>query len=231
MTTLYALSVPKREPQTLRYDDGSGDTLPVPLGTTAFVSGIAMFEDLSPEEKSLAVRSKVRYAPHPYVWMSKAASNSMGLGLVSEGKELPLDELPPWEESKIKTLPMLWKNPVSGKLHFQVHPSAIQEILIEPLPASAERTDASLYPDGAHITDLKAVRDLVYRLQRPAIAPEKVYAHDWKEGDMCLFHNQGVLHSVVGAFKETDVRIFHQCNLAASSDPVGPSEEDVKQYA
>ena len=54
-------------------------------------------------------------------------------------------------------------------------------------------------------------------MQRPAIAPEKVYAHDWREGDMCLFHNSGVLHSVVGAFKETDVRIFHQCNLAAST--------------
>lgn len=82
-----------------------------------------MFEDLSPEEKSLAVRTKVRYAPHPYVWMSKARSNEMGLGLVSEGKELPLEELPEWEESKIKTLPMVSMNRSRDDLSF-VRPEA-----------------------------------------------------------------------------------------------------------
>lgn len=46
-----------------------------------------------------------------------------------------------------------------------------------------------------------------------------------------LFHNRGVLHSVVGAFTKDQVRAFHQCNLAASDDPVGPSEEDVKKWA
>ena len=61
VTTLYALGVPKGEPQTLRYDDGTGDELPVPLGTTAFVSGATMFDIMSPEEKSLVVRMKVRY--------------------------------------------------------------------------------------------------------------------------------------------------------------------------
>ncbi|KAJ7898946.1 hypothetical protein B0H14DRAFT_3424282 [Mycena olivaceomarginata] len=31
--------------------------------------------------------------------------------------------------------------------------------------------EAALYPDGAHLTDLKEVRDLLYAMQRPAIAP------------------------------------------------------------
>lgn len=35
MTTLYGLQVPAGEPQILRYDDGTGEELPVPLGTTA----------------------------------------------------------------------------------------------------------------------------------------------------------------------------------------------------
>lgn len=52
-----------------------------------------------------------------------------------------------------------------------------------------------------------------------------------REKDMVLFHNRGVLHTVVGAFKEDQVRAFHQCNLAASDDPTGPSEEDVKKWA
>lgn len=52
-----------------------------------------------------------------------------------------------------------------------------------------------------------------------------------RERDLVLFHNRGVLHSVVGAFKPDQVRAFHQCNLAASDDPVGPDAEDVKKWA
>lgn len=37
-----------------------------------------------------------------------------------------------------------------------------------------------------------------------------------------LFNNHGVLHSVVGAFAEEEVRLFRQCNMAGSRGPVGP---------
>jgi len=233
VTTLYGLKVPRGEHQTLRYDDGTGDELKVPLGTTAFISTRTTFELLPKNQQSLAVRTRIKYAPHPYVWMAPAKSRSTGLGIESEGLELPLSELPDWEESKIKILPMLWKNPVTGELHFQVHPSAVYELFIAPIPDVKRKDsgDDALYPDGAHITDLKKVRDLVYQLQRPSISPEFVYPHDWSEKDLVLFHNQGVLHSVVGAFREDQVRAFHQCNLAASTDPVGPSEEDLLKIA
>ncbi|KAH9020427.1 Clavaminate synthase-like protein [Lactarius hengduanensis] len=216
--------------QVCRYDDGTGDELPVPLGTTAFVSGKTMFDILPRALQSVAVRARVRYAPHPYVWMGPAAAHSTGLAIESEGKELPLDQLPPWTEDKIKVFPVTWKNPVTGALHFQVHPCAAHELLIDPLPEGASR-EGALYPDGAHLTDIKEVRDLLYKMQRPAIAPSLVYPHDWKEKDLVLFHNRGVLHTVVGAFKPDEVRAFHQCNLAASSIPVGPTPEDVKKYA
>lgn len=110
VTTLYGLTVPKGDHQTCRYDDGTGDELSVPLGTTAFVSGRTMFDILPKEYKSLAVRTKVKYAPHPYVWMAPARALSTGLGIECEGRELPLDELPPWEESKIKVFPMVSKS-------------------------------------------------------------------------------------------------------------------------
>lgn len=71
------------------------------------VSGETMFDILPPELKSLAVRSKVKYAPHPYVWMAPSQSNSTGLGLVSAGKELPLSELPEWSEDKVKAYPVV----------------------------------------------------------------------------------------------------------------------------
>lgn len=107
MTTLYGLKVPKGDNQVCRYDDGSGDELNVPLGTTAFVSGRTMFEILPKEYKSLVVRTKVKYAPHPYVWMAPARAMSTGLGIETEGLELPDEELPPWEESKIKVFPIV----------------------------------------------------------------------------------------------------------------------------
>ena len=43
-----------------------------------------------------------------------------------------------------------------------------------------------------------------------------------RENDLVLFHNRGVLHSVVGAFGEDEVRLFRQCNVAASHFPEGP---------
>ena len=39
------------------------------------------------------------------------------------------------------------------------------------------------------------------------------------------------MHSVVGAFKPDQVRVFHQCNLAASDDPTGPIAADVEKWA
>jgi hypothetical protein len=43
--------------------------------------------------------------------MSKAKSRSNGLGIISEGLELFEDQLPPFEDDKIKIYPMAWKNP------------------------------------------------------------------------------------------------------------------------
>lgn len=206
VTSLLAVSVPKGRRQTLRYDDGTGDELDVPLGTTAFASGYKMFDLLSASDKEFVRTSRVEYAPHPYIWMSGAKSRPDGLGLVSDSLELPDSHLPPIDAAKVQILPLVWKNHVTGRLALQIHPSAVRRIHLA---------------DGGVIDDLEAVREVVHRLQRPGISPELVYAHDWEEGDMVLFNNQGVLHSVVGAFREDEVRLFRQCNIAASETPVG----------
>jgi alpha-ketoglutarate-dependent taurine dioxygenase len=207
VTSLLAVSVPKGRCQTVRYDDNTGDELNVPLGTTAFISGYNMYDILSDADKKFVRTSKIEYAPHPYVWMSPAKSRTDGLGMLSEGLELPDSKLPPIEESKIQILPMVWKNPVTGQLAVQIHPSAVRKIHLA---------------DGSVIDDLARVREIVHNIQRPAIAPQFVYPHDWEEGDLVLFNNHGVLHSVVGAFREDEVRLFRQCNMAASKAPLGP---------
>ncbi|CRG88444.1 Putative dioxygenase C576,01c [Talaromyces islandicus] len=207
VTTLLAVSLPPKRRQTVRYDDGTGNELDVSLGTTAFVSGYQMYDRLSEEDKEFVRTSRIEYAAHPYIWMSKSRALSTGLGLHSENLELDESELPPIDPAKIKVFPMLWKNPVTDQLALQIHPSAIRRIFLK---------------DGTTIDDLEEVRNIVYRLQRPAISPEFVYAHDWEEGDMVLFNNHGVLHSVVGAFDKDEVRLFRQCNLSASRPPLGP---------
>ena len=200
VTSLLAVSVPAGRRQTLRYDDGTGDELDVPLGTTAFASGYKMYDILSDA-------ARIEYAPHPYIWMSGAKSRSDGLGLHSDNAELSEAELPAMDELKVQILPMCWKNPVTGRLALQMHPSAVRKVHLG---------------SGEVIEDLETVREIVHRLQRPGIAPDLVYAHDWEEGDLVLFNNQGVIRSVVGAFTDDEVRLFRQCNIAASEPPVGP---------
>ena len=208
VTTLMAVSVPKGRTQTLGYDDSTGDEMSVPLGTTAFVSGYRMYDILSEEDKDFVRTSRIEYAPHPYIWMIAAKSRSDGLGLISDNVELNASELPPIDPAKVQILPMVWKNPVTSKLALQMHPSAVRKIHLA---------------NGDVIDDLATVRQIVHRLQRPGISPDLVYAHDWEEGDLVLFNNHGVLHSVVGAFAEDEVRLFRQCNMAASEPPMGPT--------
>ncbi|EEY18505.1 alpha-ketoglutarate dependent xanthine dioxygenase [Verticillium alfalfae VaMs.102] len=207
-TSLLAVRVPGGRSQTLRYDDGTGDEKTVPLGTTAFVSGAAMYEALSSEDQAFCRSTKVEYAPHPYVWMSGARSRSDGLGLVSEGRELPLSDLPPVDADRSRSCPCSGVTPSPALCRCRSTPPPCRN------RAPHRRTV---------LDDLAEVREIVHRLQRARHCARKGGTpHDWEEGDFVIFHNRGVLHSVVGAFAEHEVRLFRQCNIAGSALPVGP---------
>lgn len=202
-TTLLGIHVPPHSrKQKVVYED-NGDVLELTQGATAFVSGAKAFEMLSPEDQERALKTTVVYAPHPYIFISSARATPDGLTMVSEGKETPFDELPPWEESKIKKLPLVWTNPITKKHHLQVHGCCIHKLEL---------------PDGT-VLELDDARKEVYRMMRPAIAPENVYAHDWNKGDLAIFFNRGVWHSVTGQFSEGERRLMHQCNIASGQDP------------
>jgi xanthine dioxygenase len=115
----------------------------------------------------------------------------MGLAIESEIKELVLSEVPPWTEDKVKVFPMVRapfgascpvnltnllsaladvEEPDDWHTAFPGIYCVVQELLIDPLPEGASR-DRAIYADGARLTDLKEVRDLLYKMQRPAIAP------------------------------------------------------------
>lgn len=213
VTTLLGIKVPPaNQMQTIDYDDGSGDKLQLTQGATCFVSGAEAFERLSEEEKNFALNTVVEYAPHPYIFISPAKATKDGLTMVSEGKEMDLDKLPEWEESKIKRLPMVWTNPVTKKHHLQVHGCCIYKLHTK---------------DGSktQTLELEDARKKVYSFMRPAIASKNVLAHPWRQGDLVIFFNRGVWHSVTGELKgmhggSDEKRLMHQCNIASGVDPV-----------
>jgi len=203
-TTLLGIHVPPHsKTQKIIYED-TKEELELTQGATAFVSGKNAFNQLSKEDQELALNTSVIYAPHPYIFISEAKATSDGLTMINEGKELPLNELPEWEESKIKKLPLVWTNPITGEHHLQAHACCVWKL---------ERSNGE-------ILELEDARKELYRIMRPAISPKNVYAHSWESGDLVIFHNRGVWHAVTGQFKPGEKRLMHQCNIASGVDPV-----------
>lgn len=213
VTTLLGIKVPPAtQTQTIDYNDGSGEVLNLLQGATCFVSGQEAFERLSIEEKEFALHTLVEYAPHPYIFISPAKATKDGLTMVSDGKEIPFSDLPEWESSKVKKLPMVWTNPVTQKHHLQVHGCCVYKLHTQ-------------VGDKTETLSLTEARKKVHSLMRPAISPDKILAHGWSQGDLVIFYNRGVWHSVTGEFKGVndgldEKRLMHQCNIASGSDPI-----------
>lgn len=204
VTTLLGLKVPPKEKkQLVKYGDEEDNELLVQQAATCFVSGANAFDLLSPEDKEIVLNTKVVYAPHPYIYISNCKATSDGLTMVNEKKELPLDELPEWEEEHIMKLPLVWTNPVTKKHHLQVHGCCVYKMYM---------------PDGT-VLDLEDARNMIYKWMKPAIDPKNVYAHEWSDGELCIFFNRGVWHSVSGQFDDGEKRLCHQCNIASKEAP------------
>lgn len=63
VTSLYAVSVPKGEPQLCRYDDGTGDELKVPLGGTACKFAVVLVTSCLADDQSSAERQCLIFSP------------------------------------------------------------------------------------------------------------------------------------------------------------------------
>lgn len=76
--------------------------------------------------------------------------------------------------------------------------------------------------------DVEKVRQTVYNMQRKIYAAQQLYAHRWVEGDLVVFHNRGVMHSITGQLEQHDEvdkkRLLWQCTMA-SLDPPKPFRE------
>lgn len=69
-------------------------------------------------------------------------------------------------------------------------------------------------------------RALLTRLQQWAAQPDLVYTHNWSEGDLVIWNNQGVMHRVVPYTDEG--RVMHRTTIAGTEKPGHKvSEEDI----
>jgi hypothetical protein len=61
---------------------------------------------------------------------------------------------------------------------------------------------------------------LLHPLMARAVLPSRVYAHDWQNGDLCIWDNSCVWHSATGGLKPDDKRLMHLLSMDGSVDPL-----------
>lgn len=110
---------------------------------------------------------------------------------------------------------MVWRNPLNPDRPFlQVHGCCVFK-----LTTRDPKTGALTVMD-----DVQEVRRLVYKLQQRIYKAENIYAHRWEQGDIVIFHNRGVMHSITGQLAEykedTDKkRLLWQCTMTSTTPP------------
>ncbi|GAA5851566.1 hypothetical protein JCM8547_001134 [Rhodosporidiobolus lusitaniae] len=215
VTALWAHKLPSGPPVRVEWDlslpSGPQSLLTQP-GRTAYLDSFALFSSLSPADKAWVEWSEVEYAPHPFQWIQEGKMDDAGWGMASEGKETPLEELPEVEEEHVKRYRMVWPSPLTGALALQVHAVVARRLFIRSSPDS----------DFKVVDDVKEVREILYKLQKPFLKPENVLVVPQEEGDLVLWHNRGVRHTAIEYPSSGDTRIMHQIHIAGSDDPGNP---------
>ena len=91
---------------------------------------------------------------------------------------------------------MVWKNSENGEPHLQ-----IAGCCVFSLTTRDPKTRQEII-----ISDVEQVRRICHRLQSKVYTPETVYAHAWEKGDLVMFHNRGVMHSISGQLSHLQER-------------------------
>lgn len=104
---------------------------------------------------------------------------------------------------------MVWRNPGRpAQPHLQILGACIHSLKTAD-PYRGEITT---------VDDVAEARRIFHTFMKKAMSAEFIYAHTWEEGDLVIFYNQGVLHSITGQLKD-EKRLMWQCNMASSMPP------------
>ncbi|KAK4870436.1 hypothetical protein LT330_004784 [Penicillium expansum] len=213
VTILHSIRSPNVPDQKIKFPDGKEKT--IGAGATAFFSGARVFSLLTPEEQEFALNTTVTYAPQAYEYIRQCKASEDGLTIPNFGREVPVEKLSEWTWGKVAEHPMIWRNPLNpDRPFFQVHGCCVYKLTTRN-PATGEITV---------MDDVEKVREVVYKMQSKIYAAENIYAHRWQEGDVVIFHNRGVMHSITGQLaqykeQEDKRRLLWQCTMTSTTAP------------
>jgi hypothetical protein len=94
--------------QTVEWADGSGQSMEVKPGRTAFVDVEQLYDMLSDDEKKTVDHSWVEYMYWPYEKIKGCRGAPNGLGVANEGRELPDQEVEAHEEGSKDWQKKVW---------------------------------------------------------------------------------------------------------------------------
>ncbi|WYZ35462.1 hypothetical protein EsH8_X_000109 [Colletotrichum jinshuiense] len=213
VTVLHAVKVPNLPDRRLKFPDGKEKS--IAAGATAFFSGARAFQLLSPAEQEFALNTTVTYAPQAYEYIRQCKATEDGLSIASMGNEVPIEQLSEWSWDKVAEHPMVWRNPLNPDRPFlQVHGCCVFKLTTRD-PATG---------NVSIIDDVAEVRRIIYGFQKRIWSAENIYAHRWEEGDVVIFHNRGVMHSITGQLAqyrddEEKKRLMWQCTMTSGTAP------------
>ena len=110
---------------------------------------------------------------------------------------------------------MVWRTPLNPNRPFlQVHGCCVYRLTTRD-------------PETGGITiidDVEKARSIVYNMQKKVYSAGNIYPHRWAEGDLVIFHNRGVMHSITGQLSkhkqdEDKKRMLWQCTMTSLSPP------------
>jgi alpha-ketoglutarate-dependent taurine dioxygenase len=106
---------------------------------------------------------------------------------------------------------MAWHNP-----HLQILGCCVHSL----------RTSNPKTGEVTVIDDLAETRRICYEMQKKVVRPDHIYAHAWEEGDLVIFHNYGVWHSITGQLGR-EKRLMWQVTMRSGREPEAARKECV----
>lgn len=156
------------------------------------------------------------------------------------GRETPLDKLSDWTWDEVAEYPVSSHPPKSTSPSFSLHTTNLSspQQMVWLNPGTNNRPHLQVHgccvyklttkdPKTGKVTineDVQSVRDICYAMQSKIYAAENIYAHRWQEGDLVIFHNKGVMHSITGQLgqrlgEEKAQRLLWQCTMGSTERP------------
>ena len=211
-TQMRCIEAPRGDGHWLSYADGSGARLWCAAGSTAFASGRYAFDRLPPDERQIALHTRVHYASNPFQASYGLGNSANGLRLLdveaeraySQGEDIAGSKS---DDPLARVYPLVWTCADTG----------LQALMPQPRCMHAlEQCRA----DGDRFLGVVESRLQVEKWMRPAIEPELVYVHAWRKGDLALWNNRSVWHSATGRLAPNDRRVMHLTAFNGSEQPI-----------